>query len=192
MINLMSLGEKILAAIAANDKWLNSLLSSGRGGNFDNFFLWITSFGSWPLIVSGAAILTFFVWLKKKEFYIVPFWLALGGANLTSLFSKLYFARLRPLAPIYWENTYSFPSGHAINSLFLYGFAIYFLAGLTARRSQKILIGLAGILIILLIGFSRLYLGVHYLSDVISGYIIGALWLTAAINGVKLFSRPKK
>jgi undecaprenyl-diphosphatase len=192
MINLISLSGKISVAVAASDQGVNALLSSWRSANLNDFFLWLTSFGGWPIIISGAAILTLLFWLKNKKTQIIPFWLALGGANLTSTLGKLYFARIRPSAPVYWENTFSFPSGHAINAIFLYGFMIYFLAEMTPRRGQKILIGLAGILIILAVGFSRLYLGVHYLSDVISGYIVGALWLFAAIRGVKSLAAAKK
>ena len=111
-------------------------------------------------------------------------WLAvaLGGSLVLDLSLKLAFHRARPVAffgrvPL----TYSFPSGHALTSLCFYGA----LAGLcTARipsRVARILIWAASGVLVAGIGLSRIYLGVHYPTDVIAGYFAGTIWVSALL-----------
>ena len=96
---------------------------------------------------------------------------------------KQVFRRLRPQLSEPWvtEPGWSFPSGHAMGSLVAYGFLAYLLTRITPdhfpRRTAIAL--LAGL--VLLIGFSRIYLGAHFLSDVIGGYAGAAVWLTFCI-----------
>lgn len=89
------------------------------------------------------------------------------------------------------ENDFSFPSMHAIAAMTMYGFLIFLAYRLFPRRSA-ILVSILLALLIGAIGFSRLYLGVHYPTDIIAGYIIGGLFLWIGIkctNGLKLFRR---
>jgi undecaprenyl-diphosphatase len=92
---------------------------------------------------------------------------------------KLGFRRERPFFsdPLATERTYSFPSGHALVSLAVYGSIALVLARRLPTRGERVLL-LAGTgALVLAIGFSRLYLGVHFLSDVLAGYAAGAAWL---------------
>src|SRR5262249_19183800 len=79
---------------------------------------------------------------------------------------------------------YSFPSGHALVSLVMYGLLGYFvLMNLHHAWSRNIVV-LVPILIVLLIGISRMFLGVHYFSDVAAGYVAGTIWLTLCIDAM--------
>jgi undecaprenyl-diphosphatase len=80
------------------------------------------------------------------------------------------------------EHSFSFPSGHATIAVAFYGFLAFLAMRGTKRWEKSVNICFAGIAVVLLIGFSRLYLGVHYLSDVWAGYLVGALWLIAGIS----------
>jgi undecaprenyl-diphosphatase len=113
---------------------------------------------------------------------------------LFNLILKQIFLRPRPVFPQAFlvDSGYSFPSGHTMISLVFYG-AVAFLVLLTLKkRWNKFFVVLGFILISALIGFSRLYLGVHYLTDVLAGWAAGGLWLTVCILGDYLFNYSRK
>lgn len=80
--------------------------------------------------------------------------------------------------------SYSYPSGHAMGSMVLYGFLAYILA-IHYPRYARLVYSIAAILV-MAIGFSRLYLGVHWPTDIIAGYGVGFLWVTLCITMLKL------
>jgi undecaprenyl-diphosphatase len=104
---------------------------------------------------------------------------------------KFIFHRARPGVAIYPENSFSFPSGHATIAVAFYGFLTYALIRSSKKWKRKINIFFVGFILIFLIGFSRLYLGVHYFSDVWGGYLAGAIWLIIAISFSEYFSYKK-
>jgi len=99
---------------------------------------------------------------------------------------KAVFARPRPTFsdPLATALYYSFPSGHAMMSLIAYGLLGYFLFNALPERWQRVVVSAGLIVLILLIGFSRIYLGVHYLSDVLAGFAVGGLWLSFCITAM--------
>jgi undecaprenyl-diphosphatase len=115
-----------------------------------------------------------------------------GGEALDQLLKEL-FARPRPsfVDPLLLETGYSFPSGHAMMSLVTSGMLAYFavLALQSWRARVAVIFGAA--LLALLIGFSRIYLGVHYFSDVVAGFAAGAIWLSILITGMEIIRRRK-
>jgi undecaprenyl-diphosphatase len=113
---------------------------------------------------------------------------AMGAIGLNVLLKRL-FSRDRPAL---WERVvdvgqYSFPSGHGMVSVVIYGFIGYILA-VRYRRQQVWIISLTTILITA-IGFSRLYLGVHWPTDIIAGYAAGLVWLITCISSSKIWHR---
>jgi undecaprenyl-diphosphatase len=104
---------------------------------------------------------------------------------------KLGFRRDRPFFPdpLATERTFSFPSGHALVSLAVYGSIALVLARRLSRRHDRIILFAATALLILAIGFSRLYLGVHFLSDVLAGFAAGVAWLALLYVALELRSR---
>ena len=115
----------------------------------------------------------------------------LGGEGLNLLLKDL-FARPRPHFehPFVAETSHSFPSGQAMESLVAYGMLSYLLAVLILRGRAKraVAVGGAAVLVIL-IGFSRVYLGAHYPSDVVGGFAAGGAWLSAVITGWEAIRR---
>jgi undecaprenyl-diphosphatase len=111
--------------------------------------------------------------------------------ELFAYFSKLAIHRIRPDNPVYFEDSFSFPSGHAVVAMIFYGFLGYFLIRKLAHWTQKAVVFVGCFTIIAAIGLSRLYLGVHYLSDVFGGYLLGFLVLLATIM-VYEWKRSKK
>jgi len=167
--------------IVALDIRMANLFLLFRTGALTNFFTWVTVLGKSQVIVFFIVITAALLLLWRKKYYILPLATsAAGSAAFTSL-GKLAFHRPRPAMAIYAENSFSFPSGHATIAIAFYGFAAYLLMRFTPGWNRKVNIFFAAVLIILAIGFSRIYLGVHYISDVWSGYLVGSLWLIIAI-----------
>lgn len=173
------------APIVAADERLNNLLLLFRSDYYINIFLWITNLGRAQIVTSLIIILSLIFWFFKKNPYIIGAWVSLIGSSSLSALGKVAFHRLRPPFPVYTETSFSFPSGHATVAVAVFGFIAYFLYKNTKKLIYRILIILGGLLIIAAIGFSRIYLGVHYLSDVLAGYLLGLLWLILGISFVE-------
>ena len=141
----------------------------------DNVFLFITSLGNPSVLIPLCVIVTGYLAYSKKFDSLRFFMLGVGGAALLNLILKAAFRRDRPALwqTLITETNFSFPSGHAMaSSAFI--FCVIAMLWNTRWRLPSIIIG--GFLL-LLIGLSRLYLGVHYPSDVIAGWLGGDLWV---------------
>ncbi|HEY0790475.1 MAG TPA: phosphatase PAP2 family protein [Chthoniobacterales bacterium] len=141
----------------------------------------ITFFGNAStLAVLGAAVVLGLI-LRRRWSLLLGWVAALGGAGVLNVFLKGIFRRLRPQLPEPWvmEPGWSFPSGHAMGSLVTYLFLVYVLIRAAAFPPRTTAAALA--VLVLMIGFSRIYLGAHYVSDVVGGYAAGAVWLTFCI-----------
>lgn len=139
------------------------------------------------VLVLLVALLVWFAWTRRWGAAVMLL-LVTGGASLLNDVLKLSFQRPRP-APVLDRfstlipgQTWSFPSGHAMVSAAFYFFLAYLSwRVLTGWRQALLTTGI--LVLVLLIGLSRLYLGVHYLTDVIAGYCAGAVWTEAVILG---------
>jgi undecaprenyl-diphosphatase len=157
------------------------------------FFLTVKAFGSIEA-VALLGVLVAVLLARRRQWLLLGTWVAavVGSAILNRLLKEL-FARPRPFFehPLLIETSYSFPSGHAMESLVVYGMLAYFaVLALKTWRAQVAVI-FAAALLVLLIGVSRMYLGVHYFSDVAAGYAAGGLWLSALITGAETIRRAK-
>jgi undecaprenyl-diphosphatase len=89
--------------------------------------------------------------------------------------------------------SFSYPSGHSMGSLIGFAMLAYVLFELwPLAHRHRVVVVIATVVLVLLVGWSRLYLGVHYLSDVIAGFAAGAVWVTACITGLELAVRPRE
>ena len=138
-----------------------------------------------PVIILGT-IIAMTVFMKRKQ-AVIMLTLNLILTVCLNLSLKYIFIRTRPnIKQLVTESGYSFPSGHAMISLAFYGFIIYLIytSKSISRQHKKVFIPLIGLLIFL-IGISRIYLGVHYVSDVIAGYSISLAYLIIYIEIIK-------
>ena len=166
--------------IVAIDLRLQNLFYAFRTPEIVEFFLWITLLGKAIIIISAALATSVVLWLNRQRVYLLPFWLVIIGSAAFDALGKLVFHRPRPEFSVYTEHSFSFPSGHATIAVAFYGFLAYILWQHTKTWTQKVNIFFLAIGVIVAIGFSRLYLGVHFLSDVWAGYLLGLLWLIIA------------
>lgn len=140
----------------------------------------ITWFGSTIGIIS-MGIISLFIF-KDKKIGISMIICLIVGTTLNNVI-KFVFARTRPdINPLVIETSYSFPSGHSMMSMILYGYLIYLIYNYLENKKIKwIFISVLSILIFC-IGFTRIYLGVHYVSDVIGGFVLGIAYLIVFIQ----------
>lgn len=158
------------------------LLNNLENSILTNFFKIITYLGSAYILIFIAFISLFFIKKNNKYKYIS---INLALAFLFNQILKNIFRRTRPLFKhLVKESGFSFPSGHAMVSFCFYGLIIYFIhkSNLKHKRIYEILL----IVIIVLIGLTRIYLGVHYFSDIIGGFLFGLLYLLLFIRLLKL------
>ena len=192
---LVSLAVAVLALLLFS--WIATEVRVGDTARFDlSVRMWVHQFFApgltrWMVLVSqlggtglASALLVALAALVLGGWRRAAVWLiiTMAGALVLDVGLKYGFHRARP-APFYGSlpHSYSFPSGHALFSFCFYAM----LAGLINDRVRslalRIVIWIVAALLILAIGFSRIYLGVHYASDVIAGYLAAALWVSAMI-----------
>jgi undecaprenyl-diphosphatase len=151
------------------------------------------SFLGSPAALTVLAIAVGLLLGVRRQWIVLGGWIAaFTGGSLLNQVLKLVIQRPRPpYATAYLQHySWSFPSGHAMLSLIGYGMLAYLLVVLWVhRRSLQIAIVLGATLLIAAIGLSRLYLGVHYFSDVVGGYAAGVLWLSTCISGLEVARR---
>lgn len=145
------------------------------------------------LIPANLALLFYFLFLKKRTWFSIRV-AAIALSSLGLMFLMKYlFKRKRPQPPLLRPaHGLSFPSGHAIMSVTFYGLLIYIISHSLKNKAVKwsLMVSLASL--IQLIGFSRVYLRVHYASDVAAGYIIGFSWLIISLDLLKRIEEYNK
>ena len=140
----------------------------------------------------GFAVGLYFLW--KRKWLRLGVWIAaLAGSEILDLLLKTWFARPRPsfADPLAVALYYSFPSSHATMSLITYGFLAYLCFVSLKHATLRVPVSAALILLIVVIGFSRIYLGVHYVTDVLAGFAVGGLWLSFCITAMNFLIRRR-
>jgi len=136
-----------------------------------------TQLGGSLLVPIFTLILTGWLWIKRYHNHALLIFVGVGGASVLSLALKALFARSRPELwhHLVHETSFSFPSGHALASAAL---AASIVAALWFTRWRIVAI-IVGAVYVLVIGFTRLYLGVHYPTDILAGWLVAVAWVAA-------------
>jgi membrane-associated phospholipid phosphatase len=134
------------------------------------------------LIAANLILITYFLFIKKHKWYSIQIpVVAIGGMTLMLLLKDI-FSRPRPLIPLLEPaKGFSFPSGHAMMSFSFYGLLIYMVYENVRNPYLKWILITCLFILIFLIGFSRVYLRVHYASDVIAGFAAGFIWIVLSL-----------
>jgi membrane-associated phospholipid phosphatase len=153
----------------------------------------LTFLGSTKAVIAISVLTIILMLFNKKWWETVFFIVAVSGSSLFNLLLKFIFQRTRPsIHPLITETGYSFPSGHSMVSFVLYGMITYFLVLFYVKRFAKIITILFFSLLVLIIGVSRIYLGVHYPSDVLAGFAIGGTWLIICLIVLKIILEKRQ
>ncbi len=179
--------------IRAFDDTVYKFISGFISDDMTRIMKLFTFLGSEWTITFLAVLLPFLTFVLKKKGYYRSVLLISANIALGALFNQLLkhlFRRPRPdLLRLVEISGYSFPSGHSMNSMIFYGFIAYLLMKNGRHWSSYMFAGAIG-LMILMIGISRIYLGVHYASDVLGGFLIGLGWLVLAASVTKNLTAP--
>jgi membrane-associated phospholipid phosphatase len=143
----------------------------------------------WIAVIVFVAVL-FFAW-KKNWLALVTFVVAVPGGMLLNELVKILVHRPRPFLTgwfVDWAG-YSFASGHTIGATLLYGQIALFIVPMIKVRHWRILATSSAAVVVLLVGFSRIALGAHYLSDVLAAMVFGAFWLWVCLIAGKPIRR---
>lgn len=149
----------------------------------ESIFVFVSWLGAPVLLVMDLGVA---IWLgARRQWRLFTLWAVaiLGGVCLDEIL-KLAFQRARPsvASEFITSHSLSFPSGHAMNSLVGYGMLAFLLRQRLVDGRARTAVTIGVVALIGAIGFSRLYLGVHYLSDVTAGYLAGSAWVLACIT----------
>ena len=144
----------------------------------------VTSLGYYYAVVPLLAVAVFALYRRGWRLSAVLLVVSTGGSIVLTTVLKGVFQRTRPelFDSGYQASFYSFPSGHATVAVGFYGMLTVILA-YRLRGAARWAVAACGVLVVLLIGFSRLYLGVHYPTDVVAGFLAALLWLVC-VGGV--------
>jgi membrane-associated phospholipid phosphatase len=145
-----------------------------------------------PLGILGmSALLGRTLYLRGAHYWLATLVLAVPGGLLLNVPLKYIFHRARPSFdhPLLTLTSFSFPSGHTMGATLFYGVLAAYLVCIWRPRSARVLAAAGALLMVMLVGLSRIYLGAHYLSDVLAAAAFGAAWLAVCITGVSTLRR---
>jgi membrane-associated phospholipid phosphatase len=148
----------------------------------------LTFFGSVKFLVPTSLLIPFIMYRRSLRRYAIELLLAMGGGVALNELLKAYFHRDRPTTALIYQYGLSFPSGHAMMGMCLYGC----LAWLAVQHGRHWGLAVALVCFSLSIGLTRVYLHVHYPTDVVAGFAGGAAWLVLLRTGIRLFWKEKR
>lgn len=175
------------------DARISVWLHTNKGPGLIEFFLWVSKLHSnWSVTIVTTAIAIYF-WSRGLNYWILIWAVSVWGGMLLNVILKLLFARPRVHFddPIVTLHTFSFPSGHTMLATVFYGTLCVF--AFSRMRSQKVrgLVVLLSVFMIALVGFSRMYLGAHYLTDVLGAMAEGVGWISLSLLFVTAIRRQR-
>ncbi|MEE6450837.1 phosphatase PAP2 family protein [Gottfriedia acidiceleris] len=200
LISLFSLfGFGLMSLLVSNhsiyhfDNTVINFIQGFESPIMTTFMKLITFLGSSVFIILlSISILYFLYKVLDHRSELILFIAALIGSNILCIFLKLFFHRTRPdLHRLIEISGFSFPSGHATNAMTVYGILAFILWRNIRTKSGRSLLIFISLIMILLIGISRIYLGVHFPSDVIAGYFTGGFWISIAIWYYQLYKEKQ-
>lgn len=186
LIFIILLINVLTGSIQKFDDNIYNFVESIRNENLTNVLKVITDLGGTVglSVITLLTVITLFICNKRK--YAISVTLNIAISSVTYILLKNIIQRPRPLISerLIEETGYSFPSGHSTNNIAFYGLAIFLIyTNVKNRRLRNVLCVILAIIPIL-IGFSRIYLRVHYPSDVIAGFCLGIFCITLFISTI--------
>lgn len=180
-----------LARLAGFDRAVMAGVHGWSSPLLDAVMLGLAKLGAIAYFGSGVGVVVLFLLSQRRIHAAAVLSGAVLGAFALNETLKLHFHRVRP--QVAWalahERTFSFPSGHALFATGFYGTLAYLALLRPTRPGRKAAVLLPAILLPLAIGLCRIYLGAHFPSDVLGGYVAGGIWLATVIAADRLWRR---
>lgn len=177
--------------LLALDRSLYTLVQSTRHPWADHAMVAITTLANGTVVLCVGFLLFLWLLLRNRDFSALILLVGIGGGELLVAVLKLVYARSRPeplIAALQLDSA-GLPSGHAFSALVLSGLCVYFLLGDFVHWRDRLGLVIGASLLSSLIGFSRIYLGLHWTTDVFAGFALAALWLTFLITACEIRRR---
>ena len=190
-----SIAQGVLSrsAIVRFDLDFATVLHNGATSAGIAFWIAVTRFGTLPAtVVFGLVFALVYAW--RRGWLVFGAWLAaLVGSEVLDYALKRVVHRAPPVFPVPFvtASSFSFPSGHVVGAVVGYGMIAYYIFCLTPSRLWRTLAVVVAAAVVLAVGFSRLYLGLHFFSDVVGGLAAGAVWLTACVTALEVARRKQ-
>lgn len=159
-------------------------------GSFNEFFIFIGNYSKEILAFIALVSVGVLYIQKRKEASFILFISLLTGYILEKIISFTTH-RTRPVIQLVEKTDYSFPSGHSIFSIILFSLIIYFYKNEIKNKQLKFVFIFANILLIFLVGFSRIYINVHWFTDVVGGYVLGLFVINLILFIMEFISKDK-
>jgi membrane-associated phospholipid phosphatase len=171
--------------------WLHAHASNGSG--LTRLMLVVTHWHSVGGVLAMMALLGWWLYARRAWYWLLALVATVPGGMLLNVLMKTTFQRARPSfdAPLVTLSTYSFPSGHTVAATLLYGFLAAYLTRHAPLR-QRALAALLACLMVALVAASRMYLGAHYLTDIMAAVAEGCAWLAVCITAVSTLRRRRE
>jgi undecaprenyl-diphosphatase len=140
-----------------------------------------------------ALILAYFIWRRGDRYWVGSLALAVLGGMLLNTVVKIVFNRDRPTwdDPLLTLHSQSFPSGHAAGATLFYGFLAAYMVWRMKGKGARAVVVAGCVLMVAVVGFSRIYLGVHYLSDVLAAMSLSTVWLVLSLVTVRAIAKRR-
>lgn len=176
------------------DKAITEYVISFRSEHLTNYFTFATDLGDRNAYIVITVFLAAYYFFKQRSWkFILQTTLVLLLATFSNIVLKRVFNRARPtLDHLVTVNTLSYPSGHSMSAMAFYGFLIYLCLRYKMRAWLKSLLVIVLVMIVLSIGVSRIYLGVHFPSDVAAGFVGGLIWVAFCAVVFNVFELLRK
>lgn len=178
----------IFDKISFLDNWFYNLLMSFRCEFLDNYFTGVTRFGDVGMVMF-ILLLFLIIFKDRRGIFLNISAIASVGINYVL---KLIIRRDRPNGlRLVEQGGFSFPSGHTMISVCVYGYLLYIVKSSVKNKFLRYFLSILLVILILSIGISRVYVGVHYFSDVLAGYLLASVILILVIVYTNKYFRGK-
>jgi membrane-associated phospholipid phosphatase len=187
------IAEEVVAGrtIAAFDVAFADALRANTSPRWQQIFRVITAFGSTALLLATATVIAGTLLVRRYFVLAVGWIIGQAGSPILNVMLKNVFERTRPeFADVFLVTpSWSFPSGHAMNTFVFCGLGVYVLLRFTRSWTTIAAVVAVAFAWCLVMAFTRLYLGVHFLSDVVAGLIAATAWVAVCVSGIEVALR---
>lgn len=180
------------ARVVALDRQLQETMALLLSDRLTEIFIFITDLGGTRGTVIGVILVGIPLLLRRRWWSAFGLVFATAGGGLVVLGLKAFFARARPVESIVHAGGYAFPSGHAFSAMVFFGYLIYLSYKHFRSPIVHALTTIVSFTMIVLIGASRVYLNVHWVTDVLGGFLAGFAWLLLSILIVRHVEWPHR
>lgn len=182
------------SSIVRLDHEVSRWIQANHADWLTRFMFFITEWHGMAGVLSMTALVGLWFWRRRAHYWLATLMLAVPGGMVLNILLKLAFQRARPKVdePLLTLITYSFPSGHASAATLFYGLLAAYLVRTESSRLVWLLAVAGAASMVVLVSSSRVYLGVHYFSDVVAAIAEGGLWLTICITTISTLRRRRE